>query len=133
MIRGKVHSKEDALTGAPLVVVSVASVVEPAQSLDVEALLDTGFTAYLTLPSKTISELGLPRLGTRSARLANGEIEEFEVYVGLIFWNGRGRNLPIMVSDSEPLLGMAFLWGKRITIEAWENGDVVIEEVPPSP
>lgn len=96
--------------------------------MDVEALLDTGFTAYLTLSSKTISELGLPRLGTRSARLANGEIEEFDVYAGLVSWNGHSRNLPIFVSGSEPLLGMALLWGKRITIEAWEGGDVIVED-----
>ena len=133
MIRGKVHSKEDALTGAPLVVVSVANILDLTQTLDVEALLDTGFTAYLTLPSQTISELGLPRLGTRSARLANGEIEEFDVYAGRVSWNGHGRNLPIMVSESEPLLGMALLWGKRITIEAWEDGDVVVEEVQDPP
>ena len=128
MIRGKVHSEEDALTGAPRVTVSVANIADSSGALDVDALLDTGFTAYLTLSSEIIGALGLPPLGTRSARLANGQIEEFEVYAGLVLWNGHRQNVPIIRSDSEPLLGMALLWGKRITIEAWEDGDVVVEE-----
>ena len=128
MIRGKVHSTEKALTGAPRVTVSVANISDSSGALDVEALVDTVFTAYLTLPSEIISTLGLPPLGTRSARLANDQVEEFEVYAGLILWNGHHQNVPVIRSDSESLLGMALLWGRRITIEAWADGDVIIDD-----
>ena len=41
--------------------------------------------------------------------------------------------MPVFASGDEPLLGMAPLWGSRLIVEAWDGGDVTIEEAPPGP
>lgn len=54
----------------------------------------------------------------------------FEIYGALVSRHGRMRPVLVYISDSRPLLGMELLNGSRLTVDAWEGGDVVIEEVP---
>ncbi|MFQ6114490.1 MAG: aspartyl protease family protein [bacterium] len=48
---------------------------EQIRSIEIDALVDTGAT-LLCLPSKTIADLGLSLLGTRTATTARGSIEQ---------------------------------------------------------
>ena len=98
--------------------------------MDVEVIVDTAFTAHLTLPPQIIRELGLPYFGERSARLANDEVESFKVYAAQVSWEGQNRMTPIFEVEGQPLLGMAMLWGSRLVLDAQEGGDVVIEALP---
>ena len=82
----------------------------------VEVVLDTGFTGYLTLPPETIRQLGLTSVGQRTFELANGELYEFETYLAQVSWHARLTDAVVLRSDSEPLLGMALLWGSRVTL-----------------
>ena len=61
--------------------------------------------------------------------LADGAQNRVEAYAGIVFWFGQSRGVPIPELDSEPLLGMALVWDNRLTVEGWEDGTVVIEEV----
>jgi predicted aspartyl protease len=45
-----------------------------ASSLRVEAVVDTGFTGHLTLPSATVEALGLPIIGSAESILADGSL-----------------------------------------------------------
>ena len=101
------------------------------QPRSLEVVLDTGFTGYLTLPSESISQLGLPSVGQRTFELANGELFDFRVYLGSLSWHGRPSDVLVLQSDSVPLLGMALLWGSRITMDALNEGEVTIEELSP--
>ncbi|MYE55137.1 MAG: clan AA aspartic protease [Chloroflexi bacterium] len=131
MIKGSVHSWGDSpITGAPRVSITVVNISEPNRTLTVNAIVDTAFTAHLTLPLASIEKLGLLSRGKQPAVLANGMVGDFPVYAGLVSWDGHRRLIPIFESDSEPLLGMAMLWGSRLIVDAWEGGDVVIKEVP---
>ena len=133
MIRGTVHSWEESpITGLPRVSITVGNAVEPARSLTVSAIVDTAFTAHLTLPIASIRELGLIQRGEQPAELADGVVGRFAVYAGLASWNGQDRLIPILESNSEPLLGMAMLWGSRLTMDAKKGGGVIIEEIPTS-
>ena len=98
----------------------------------VEVVLDTGFTGYLTLPTESIHQLDLPSVGQRTFELANGEIFEFQVYIGSVSWHGRPSDVLVLQSDSVPLLGMTLLWGSQITIDASTDGGVTIEELSPA-
>ena len=130
MIRGRVYPQGGAsITGAPRVAVTVANIQEPDRLINVEFLVDTGFTGYLTLPPGSIGQLGLTKLGEGQAVLADGVQNRVETYAGLAFWPGRSRRVPIIEIDSEPLLGMALVWGNRLTVEGWDGGVVTIEEV----
>ena len=98
----------------------------------VEVVLDTGFTGYLTLPPESIRQLGLPSVGQRTFELANGELFEFQVYLGSVSWRGRPSDVLVLQSDSVPLLGMTLLWGSRVTMDALNDGEVTIEELRPA-
>ena len=98
----------------------------------VEVVLDTGFTGYLTLPPESIRQLGLPSVGQRTFELANGELFEFQVYLGSVSWHGRPSDVLVLQSDSVPLPGMTLLWGSRVTMDALNDGEVTIEELRPA-
>ncbi len=130
MTRGRVHGQgnQPFITGKPYIEVTIADVADPARKITVDAIIDTGATIHLTLPSALIAELSLPQQGQWQAEIANGSIEDFRVYAGLVSWQGRQRLAPVFASESEPLLGMAMLWGSRLMVEAWDGGAVVITE-----
>ena len=121
MIRGEVSGSQQAL-----VTVEIMDGEGRLQSL--EAILDTGFTGYLTLPTETIQRLGLPSVGRRTFELANGELFEFEAYLARVSWHGRLSDALALKSDSAPLLGMTLLWGSRVTVDALTGGEVTIAD-----
>ena len=110
---------------------TVSNILEPDRTLAITAVVDTGNTVHLTMMPEHVRQLGLPQWGEQWAVLADGSAELFQVYAGAILWDGQNRAIPILESDSEPLLGMAMLWGSRLVIDAWEDGDVAIEAVQP--
>ena len=93
-----------------------------------EAVVDTGFTGWLTLPAATIERLGLTYYGQRPANQAAGDAEMFDIYSALVWWHGAPRPVPVHRAEGTPLIGMGLLNGSRLTVDSWEGGDVVIEE-----
>ncbi|MBW4693190.1 MAG: hypothetical protein KME27_15665 [Lyngbya sp. HA4199-MV5] len=59
----------------------------------VEAVIDTGFSGFLTLPSDMISTLSLRWEGRDVATLGDGTSCTFEVYVGRVIWDGQYREV----------------------------------------
>ncbi len=125
MIRGRVSGDQQAL-------IAVDIIDGEGRPRSVEVVLDTGFTGYLTLPSESISQLGLAPAGQRTFELANGELFDFQVYLGSVSWHGRPNDVLVLQSDSDPLLGMALLWGSRVTMDALNDGDLAIEDLSPA-
>lgn len=99
------------------------------QPIEVEAVIDTGFTGHLTLPAGTVEDLELPREGNVEVELANGEIEEMGVYEARVLWHGRDVAVAVYETDGGPLLGMSLLRGSRLTVEAEPSGEVLIDEL----
>ena len=131
MIRGTViaRTQNGLVYLEPRVSISVAN---RNQVFRVEAaVVDTAFTGWLTLPDASIRELGLPHYGQRPANQADGEAQMYDIYGALVSWHGRTRPVPVHQSGSMPLIGMALLHGCRLSVDAWEGGDVVIEEALP--
>ena len=126
MIRGKVNGDHQAL-------VTVDLMDGEGRPRSLEAILDTGFTGYLTLPTESIQQLRLPSVGQRTFELANGELFEFEAYLAEVSWHGRLSDALVLRSDGAPLLGMTLLWGSRVTVDALIDGEVAIEELAPAP
>ncbi|MDE2823047.1 MAG: clan AA aspartic protease [Chloroflexota bacterium] len=126
MITGRVSSDQQAL-------IAIDIMDGEGQPRSQEVVLDTGFTGYLTLPSESIRELGLPSVGQRTFELANGELFDFQVYIGSVSWHGRQSDVLVLQSDSVPLLGMTLLWGSRVCMDALNEGEVTIEELSPAP
>jgi predicted aspartyl protease len=100
------------------------------QEQDVEAVLDSDFTGSMTLPSSLIASLGLPWRSRTSAILANGNVEQMDVYAATIVWDGMPRSILIQAIDNVPLLGMALLVGYDLRARVTVGGVVQIEAVP---
>lgn len=59
------------------------------QQQDTEAIIDTGFTGFLTLPPARVAALGLSWLSRQSGILADGSVDIFDVYVASLDFHGR--------------------------------------------
>ncbi len=93
----------------------------------VEAVIDTGFTGFLSLPFSTISSLGLPWIFRDVGTLGDGSEVIFDMYRATVIWDGQLRVVDVAESDADPLVGMGLLYGFEIEIEAIEGGMVTIE------
>jgi clan AA aspartic protease len=94
--------------------------------LKLDAVIDTGFSGYLTLPLATITMLQLPFLSSRVFSLGNNSQVNFDIYMATLLWNGQDRDIQILASEAHPLVGMSLLKGFRITIDAVDGGEVHI-------
>ena len=120
MIEGVVNAARDAVV--PL------SLRGPAgQARDIEAVVDTGYAGFLTLPTTLVEELGLPFAHTGRARLANDDRISFSVHHATVLWDGQPRRIKTDVTGSTPLLGMELLDGHDLHIEVVRGGRVLIE------
>jgi len=93
----------------------------------VDTVIDTGFSGFLTLPSDIISTLALSWEGRDIATLGDGTSCTFEVYLGLVIWDGQYREVYINESETVPLIGMQLLRGYDLRIQAIEGGLVTVE------
>ena len=99
------------------------------RELEVEAVIDTGFTASLSLPSALIQSLGLRWQTVDRVLLADGSTSIFDVYEGKVEWDGKVRSILIDEADSDPLAGMRLLKGYELRMHVRYRGKVVIKRL----
>lgn len=63
--------------------------------VDVDAVVDSGFTGSLTLSANAIASLGLAEQYSGGATLADGSDQQFDVYAAEVAWDGDWR--PVLV------------------------------------
>jgi clan AA aspartic protease len=96
---------------------------------EAQAVVDTGFTGWLTLPPSVIDTLGLPWLTKGQALLANGQLEIFDVYVATLLWDDQPLRIMVDAVETEPLVGMSLLFGYNLTIVNLDGGNVTIQRI----
>ena len=96
----------------------------------VQALVDTGFSGYLTLPPAIVSNVGFPWRSDENFVLANGQVNLFKVHVATLQWDGRPRRVAAQVLDSTPLIGMGLLVGYDLAARVLVGGRVVMSRIP---
>ena len=119
MIHGMVNQSCEAIL--PIVVKN------DARTQLVDAVIDTGFSGFLTLPFSTIESLDPIWKGRDMATLGDGTSCIFEVYIAVVIWDGQYRTIDINESETMPLIGMQLLRGYDLRIQAIEGGSVTIE------
>ena len=119
MMRGMVNQSCEAIL--PVVVRNNAK----TQFMD--AVIDTGFSGFLTLPSNLITALDLTWKGRDVATLGDGTSCIFEIYIADVIWDGQYRKIDINESETVPLIGMQLLRGYDLRIQTIEGGTVTIE------
>jgi len=97
---------------------------------EVEAIVDTGYNGYLTLPPDLITALQLPFRRRSSAVLGDGSATAFNVHEATIAWDGQLRRIPVDAATTEPLLGMRLLYGHNLTVDVLEEGELSIRKLP---
>ena len=78
---------------------------------EVEAVVDSGYTGWLTLPPIAIAALNLRWQTSGRGLLADGSVSVFDVYQAKVVWDGRLRRVFVDEFDATPLVGMALLRG----------------------
>ena len=118
----------EGVVNANLEAVVTLPVQGPAgQTQEVEAVIDTGFNGYLTLPPVLAADLGLPRVGDGEAVLADGSESAFDVYGATVLWDGETRYIEAGAVGVGALAGMRLLDGHSLYVEVEDGGRVIIE------
>ena len=120
MIRGTVNASYEA-------VVSLPRRGPAGQARDVDAVVDTGFTRFLTLPPAMVAELGLGFRGVNRVILADGSEATLDVYGVTVMWDGRPREIVAYASDTTPLIGMSLLHRHNLNVDVEDGGQVLIQ------
>ena len=118
---------QGAVTAAYEAVITLAVQGPSGQRREIEAVVDTGFNGYLTLPPALASALGLSFVTTNPVLLADGGEATFDVYRATVLWDGRLRDVDAHLSDTTPLVGMRLLDGSRLSVDVADGGRVVIQ------
>jgi clan AA aspartic protease len=92
------------------------------------AIVDTGFNGWLSLPPDLIAELNLRWKRRGRAILADGSECVFNVYEVVAIWDGELRTIPVDEADSDPLVGMSLMEGYQLTIQVSEDGYVELRK-----
>lgn len=95
----------------------------------VEAVIDTGFNGFLTLPGDVISQLGLAVTSTVQVGLGDGREIDLYQCCGDVSWGGRRLSVDILETEGGSLIGMALLSGFRLEVDVVPGGHVSISPV----
>ena len=120
MIEGVVNAAHEA-------VVALHLLGPEGRTQDIEAVVDTGYSGFLTLPTELVVELGLPFAYMGQAFLANDAEVDFDVHYVTVLWDGQPKDIEADATGSTPLVGMLLLDRHDLSIQVRTGGRVVIQ------
>ena len=118
---------EGAVNAALEAVVTLSLQGAERRTQEVEAVVDTGYTGFLTLPPALVNELELPFAYVGRAFLANDDEVELDVHEVTVLWDGQLRRIRAAATGSTPLVGMLLLDGHDLSVQVRNGGRVVIQ------
>jgi len=99
------------------------------RELEIDAVIDSGFTGMLTLPPALIAMLGLRWRSVERATLGDGSTCVFQVFIGKLNWDGNVRSILVAEADTDPLVGMRLLRGHELRMQIRARGKVTIKRL----
>ena len=121
MIVGSVRGRE------PLIWLTVRGFRGRKQ--EIEAVVDSGYTGWLTLPPTTIAALNLRWRTFGRGILAEGSVSAFDVYQANVVWDDRVRSVFVDEFAATPLVGMAMMRGYEYKMQVRARGKVTIKRL----
>ncbi len=115
MITGSVNSDFE-----PIIPISICE--DNGKVYTHEAIVDTGFNGWLSLPSDLIGNLNLRWKRRGRAILGDGSECIFDVYEAVVVWEGVYLTIPVDEADSEPLVGMSLMENYQLMVQVFEGG-----------
>ncbi|MGH9836269.1 MAG: clan AA aspartic protease [Blastocatellia bacterium] len=125
MITGQVNSKLEA-------VIPLTAHGPQGQTRTLEAVIDTGYSGFLTLPSAVIAALGLSHIATGHLTLADGGEIVSDLYLATVVWDGQERATEVDTLEAEVLVGMGLLKGYDLHARIAIGGQVTITNFQPT-
>ena len=120
MVEGAVNAAYQAIVTLPL--------MGPGGHLrEIDAVVDTGYSGFLTLPTSVVAELGLTYRGRSEATLADGSEVSLDTYYVTVLWDSIARFISADAADNVPLLGMSLLEGHYLGVDVRDGGRVLIQ------
>ncbi len=123
MIIGHVNARREAI-------IQLAVLGKNNQKQGIKAVIDTGYTGFLTLPSAIIKNLELTWYMQEEGILGDGSLFLFNVFETSVIWDGQIKFIEINESETDPLVGMGLLEGYELNIEGCAEGLVTIKALP---
>ena len=93
------------------------------------AIVDTGFNGWLSLPNDLITQLHLRWKRRGRAMLGDGSECVFNIYEAVVIWDGIHLTIPIDEADSEPLVGMSLMENYQLIVQVFEGGLVELRKM----
>jgi predicted aspartyl protease len=119
MLSGRVTPEREA-------VLSIAVVGPTGKRELLEAMVDTGYNGFLTLPSWLVAALDLSSAGTARATLGDGSEVSLDLFLATLDWPGDPREVLVLQAEGGVLLGMAAMMGSRLTVDVVDDGAVTV-------
>ena len=94
-----------------------------------DAIVDTGFNGWLSLPPDLITELNLKWKRRGRAILGDGSECIFDVYEAVLVWDKNFLTISIDEADSEPLVSMSLMEGYQLIVQVFEGSHVELNKV----
>ena len=123
MMMGSVNSRREAI-------IQFIVLGKNHQRQAIKAVIDTGYTGFLTLPSAIITTLGLTWYMQEEGILGDGSLCMFNVFEATVIWDGQIKSIEINESETDPLVGMGLLEGYELNIQGFAGGLVTIKPLP---
>ena len=123
MMIGNVNSRREAI-------IQFAVLGENNQKKAIKAVIDTGYTGFLTLSSAIITKLGLTWYMQEEGILGDGSLCIFNVFEATVILDGQLKSIEINESETDPLVGMGLLEGYELNIQGFAGGLVTIKALP---
>jgi clan AA aspartic protease len=89
---------------------------------EIEAVIDTGFNGFITLPPAVIMGLDLAFIGRGRAILANGSEDLFDIHEAMVVWDGWSLAVEAEAADTDALIGTSLLNGYDLRIHMVDSG-----------
>ena len=70
-------------------------------SVEVQAVLNTGFTGHLVLPGKVIRQLALSQEDSEEVSLGDGSVTQFSVHEVTAVWDDEERTVTALGADGD--------------------------------
>jgi clan AA aspartic protease len=109
MIKGIVTAQREAILRLP-----VRST--DGKEHEYDSVVDTGYNGWLTLPPSIITALGYRWQRFGHATLADGSESVFNVYEGVVLWDGQLLTIDVDELDADSLVGMSLMYGFELLL-----------------
>ena len=125
MIEGRINDRYEPI-------ISITVTTPEGASREVEAVIDTGFNGFLSLPAELVEELGLPYLYSSRAFLADDRQVTLQTHQATINWDGQSRTVRASASGTTALVGMRLMEQHQVEMDVRREGAVRISQQFPA-